>query len=257
MSPWQLVECAQETDEVIDLSALTFTSDGAVKETPPSQEKAANGGSTEKEEGTRVPEITDEQAAAFLKKLTPAMLVELLNKPEAAPQSPDDQKPTDEDKAEDKPIAPVVQLPTAPPAPVAVAASQVDEGKHIDLAQVEMATRVDQLTIQLAQVEAREAAARWENESQSLVRDFGVPPAVVAQVEPLLKGGKHLIELSDGTSVNAGDVVRGVLHTIAKTWGKAVDLSGPIGSAHEAEMDTAAAERKRIHEIARASGVGR
>jgi hypothetical protein len=264
LRPWEAVECSQETDAVLDLSALVFTPDGVTD-----QEKPSTEGTTKKEEGTPVPEITDEQAAAILKRLTPSMLLDLLKtegKPGSAPESKADEDKKDEPKTEDKPVAPVVKLEPKPKAPepkvpaVVAASDDEDDNKHLDLALVEMRTRTDRQAIELAELKAERDAEKWRYEREQLVRDYGLPPAVVALAEPLLKAGKRSVELSDGTSVDAAEVVRSVLHTVAKTYGKAVDLSGPLGTAHdhsEGADDAAAAGRQRILDWATARNFGK
>jgi hypothetical protein len=256
---WSEVVFSDDDGPVTDLSALAFTPDGVTD-----QENPAASGTTKKEEGTPVPVITDEQQAA-LNTLAPlfAELMKNQGSPEGAPQPPADQKPTE-------PVKPTLTAVPAPPAddkkddepvPVAaIAASQdEDDDKHIDLALVELRTARDRQAIELAEIKAERDAEKWRYEREQLVRDYGIPPAVVALAEPLLKGARHSVELSDGTSVDAGDVVRNVLHTVAKTYGKAVDLSGPKGTEHDhsdGAGDAAKADQQRILDWAKARKFG-
>jgi len=60
MKPWEPINCSEETDEVMDLSALTFTPDGDAKED--SANSAITGGETTK--GAPVAQLTEEELAA-------------------------------------------------------------------------------------------------------------------------------------------------------------------------------------------------
>ena len=247
MGRWQAVDCAEETDEVIDLSALTFTPNGDSDRT-----SAITG--EESQEGAPVAQLTEEELAAVraiypvFKKLaeddepTPPTA-----NPEAAPQPP----VFVEAPVVEEPVVEVVEEE-----PVLVAASEED-APAIDLAQVEMATKLDKQAIELAELKAERDEERWTVEAAELVRDYGIPPVIVALCEPLLKGSKHVVELSDG-SVDAGKVLRDVLHNVAKTYGRRVDLSGPIGSSVElAAADAEKAERDAFLTSQRLAGFGK
>lgn len=262
---WSEVAFSDEDGPVTDLSSVAFS------EIPPVQENP------KKEEGTPVPEITDEQAAAILAKLTPSKLLELLKDEalEGAPEPPVAKNINIDDKSDasgalaalkktqdaidglDGKQVVVALKPkpdVAPKAPAIAASQDEDDTKHVDLAQVELATKVDRQAIELAELRAERDAEKWRYERESLVRDYGIPPAVVALAEPLLKGGKRSIELADGTSVDAGEVVRNLLKSVAKTYGKAVDLSGPKGTEHdfsEGADDAAKADQERLFALAR------
>jgi hypothetical protein len=234
MRPWQPVDCADETDELLDLSALTFTPDGDIKQ---EETSAVSGEETPQKELVDMPPIpADQQEAlkALFKQWQDEEAKADAPSPQVAPQSAEFKE--QETKAEDKADEVVEELEP-------IAASD-DESKSVDLAQVELATKLDKAAIELAELRAERDAERWENESQSLVRDYGITPAIVKLAEPLLKGSKRTVELSDGSSVDAGEIVRGVLHTVAKTYGKAVDLSGPVGTVHEVAASNAEQEER-------------
>lgn len=255
LAPWQAVQCADETEgRVIDLSALVFTADGsAVAPNPPASVTPgagvdpADSGDTEETVAT----FTDEQIAKLLTLIegggtdsaADVQVPPIEVKPPVVADA-DVSAEADEDVEVEQAIA---------------AATGADEGKVVDLAVVELRTIADRQALELAEIKAERDTEKWNYESEQLVRDFGIPPAIVALAEPLLKGSKHVVELSQGTSVDAGNVVRSILATVAKTYGKRVDLSGPLGSAHEADgtEDEAAAARKRIHDDARARGFGK
>lgn len=252
MKPWQAIDCAEETDEVIDLSALTFTPDGDAKED--SKTPASNGVRTQEEGAAPVAQLTEEELAA-VRAIYP-VFKKLAEDDEPTP-------PTANTEAAPQPPvfveAPVVEEPVVEVVeeePVLVAASEED-APAIDLAQVEMATRLDRQAIELAELKAERDDEKWKYESEQLVRDFGIPPAIVSLCEPLLKGSKHTVELSDG-SVDAGNILRQVLETVAKTYGRRVDLSGPIGSSVElAAADAEKAERDAFLSAQRAAGFGK
>lgn len=235
MRPWEPVECSQETDAVIDLSALTFTPEGDIKQ---EQASAESGEETPGKELVDMPPLSQEQQDT-LKTLFTQWQEEAsaasTETPETAPQPPVFQE------------VEVVEAPEAAQESEqleAIAASEESSDGAVELAEIELATKVDRLEIQLAEVKAREDAANWKLEFSALVSEKGLSPAIVNLAEPLLKGSKHTVELSEGTTVDAGQVMRTVLDAVAKTYGKAVDLSAPVGSAHDgAAGDTEAQER--------------
>lgn len=260
MKSWEPIECSEETADVIDLSALVFTADGtAVAPTAP----ASPGGVQPTPEESPVTALNEEELAA-VRSIFP--LLQKIVQPEGE---------VSETKPDDKPAATVTPI-VAPAKPVveqkpaegadedaaaeqAIAAATGDgEGKVVDLALVELRTTADRQAIELAEIKADRDNQRWNYEREQLVRDYGIFPAIVALAEPLLKGAKHVVELSGGGSVDAGEVMRSVLHTVAKTYGKGVDLSGPTGTALEADGEAEKkAERDRIHASARAAGFGK
>lgn len=255
LAPWAAVECSQETVEVIDLSALSFTASGGQQNTP---DPSASPGEVNQKETTPVaPQLTDEELTA-VRAIFP-VIQKLAQSDEGAG-----------DDASDTPEAPtanVTELPAPSGTPTdaevdsqvdeAIAAAQPDTDNAVELAQIEMRSQMDRMAIELAEVRSREDAARWAYESEQLVRDYGIPPAIVTLAEPLLRGSKHVVELAQGNTVDAGQVLRTVLHTVAKTYGKRVDLSAAVGTSRDIEeSDAMAADRKRIHESARAAGFG-
>jgi hypothetical protein len=255
MGRWQPVDCAEETDEVIDLSALTFTPDGDAKQEiqTPAAPSGVSEVSTDQEGGPMVP-ISDEMKV-HLEALRP-LFAELDKKPEpeavkaeVAPQSP---------AFVEAPVASEVEPEVVKvEEPVLVSAAEDNTDNSVELALVEMRTVSDRQAIELAELKAERDAREWKHESASLVRDYGIPPAIVSLCEPLLKGSKHVVELSEG-SVDAGDILRQVLTTVAKTYGRRVDLSGPIGTSQElSASDLEATERSEFLARQHAAGFGK
>jgi hypothetical protein len=252
---WEPVECSEETESVLDLSILVFTPDGDAQQEnqTPAASSGASEVSTDQEGGQMVP-ISDEMKV-HLEALRP-LFAELDKKPEpeavkveVAPQSP---------AFVEAPVAPEVESPVVKvEEPVLVSAAQEEADNSVELALVEMRTVSDRQAVELAELKAERDAREWKHESASLVRDYGIPPAIVSLCEPLLKGSKHVVELSDG-SIDAGDILRQVLTTVAKTYGRRVDLSGPIGTSQElTASDLEATERSEFLRAQHAAGFGK
>lgn len=273
MGRWEPIACAQETDEVIDLSALTFTPEPGPRGTTvhhlhidgqkireltnESVAKAINqltgavspqatqtptehGGAGE--EGAPVASLTDEEAAA-LRAVFP-IFKKFVEDDEGAPSTKVDTPPAPP-KFEEPPKVeePTEDAPTENRVPEPIAASDDGVGAQaLELAQIEMRGQLDAAAVELATIKAEREAERWAVEAAELVRDYGIPPAIVSMAEPLLKG-KRVVELSEG-SVDASEVLRSVLHTVAKTYGRKVDLSGPRGTAHDLSQGDAEVEER-------------
>jgi hypothetical protein len=268
MGRWEPIACAQETDEVIDLSALAFEAPlGPFGHTVTTKHHI-------RIDGQRIRELADKRVNQAIDQLTGAVSPQATKTPVHPDGAGEEGAPvaslTEEETAALRAVFPIFQKfvqedegsPTkveAPPAPVKFEAPKVEEPKveapaegapaeerkpeplaaaqdgvgtqALELAQVEMRTKLDAAAVELATIKAERAQERWAVEAAGLVRDYGIPPAIVAMAEPLLKGN-HVVELSEG-SVDASEVLRNVLHTVAKTYGRQVDLSGPRGTAHD------------------------
>lgn len=273
MAPWQAVACADESEgRVLDLSALVFTA-GA-----PDPERTApiEPGGTETREDGRMPDLTTEEKAALS-----AILAKLAGDGGSAPAAPAPTAPTGAAPAgPTQPVAPLTVVPNPPAAPateapgaqftpeelVAMAAatppaggSVAPAGTELPIAAsdedgaaraVELATlrlEHDASAVELAHVRNELAEARWLRERQELTERLGLPPALVALAEPVLRGTGNAVELSQGAPTEplraqreqAGRVMREVLAAMATTYGRLIDLSGPIGSAQDVGQATA------------------
>ena len=281
MGRWEPIACAQETEQVIDLSALSFseprvtvevTLDGqkiihglerrtaqAVTQLADSASQQATktpahpGGAGE--EGAPVASLTEEETAA-LRAVFP-IFQKFVQEDEGSPtkvDTPPAPVKFEAPKVEEPKEEPPTEAPAEEPKPQLVAAAQDGVGTQaLELAQIEMRTKLDQAAVELATIKAERARERWEVEAAGLVRDYGIPPAIVAMAEPLLKG-QHVVELSEG-SIDASEVLRNVLHTVAKTYGRQVDLSGPRGTAHDlSQGDAEVQEREAFLAARRAEG---
>lgn len=276
MGRWEPISCAQETDEVIDLSALAFEAplgpfgqtvttkhhiridgqlvreladkrvDEAISKLTGAVSPQATQTPTEHggagEEGAPVASLTDEEAAA-LRAVFPIFKKFVADDDEGSPTKVE--APPAPVKFEEPPKVdePTEDAPTEDRVPEPVAASQDGVGAQaLELAQIEMRGQLDAAAVELATIKAEREAERWAVEAAELVRDYGIPPAIVSMAEPLLKG-RRVVELSEG-SVDASEVLRNVLHTVAKTYGRKVDLSGPRGTAHDLSQGDAEVEER-------------
>lgn len=93
--------------------------------------------------------------------------------------------------------------------------------------------------------------SKWANERVALMRNLGLPPAVLDMAKPLLKGDGHILEFSNGDKVDAGKVMRDVLQEVGKL-AKLLDLSNEIGSSVEADPDTSAEASAKRDETTKA-----
>lgn len=271
MKPWQAIECAEETSDVIDLSELVFkprdpsripvattwpaTSTTTTNTTNPrvflegrevglpvlelsgatpqaTQTPTRPGGGAEK--GAPVAQLNEEELAAVRAALP--IFIKAVEDAETPPVKAD--TPAEPAKFVEPPTAETAPepAPEKAPEPELVAAAD-DTTNAVELALIEQRTQMDRMAIELAEAKAREDAKDWAHESAELVRDYGIPPAIVQMAEPLLKGRGHTVELAEGNTVDAGQVLRSILATVAKTYGRKVDLSGPVGTAHEMDAE--------------------
>jgi hypothetical protein len=87
-------------------------------------------------------------------------------------------------------------------------------------------------------------AANYEKERDQLVRATGLPPSIIDLARPVLEGSRNVVELSNGSSVDAGEVVRKVLAAVGEKV-QLLDLSAAIGTDEPTDEDKVAAERRR------------
>lgn len=97
---------------------------------------------------------------------------------------------------------------------------------------------------QLGAVQARLDDEAFTNERNVFANQFGIPPAIVDLARPLLEGAGHVVELSGGDEIDAGQVMRTVLTEIGKQI-KLLDLSAVIGSGLEPDEEREEAEQAR------------
>jgi hypothetical protein len=84
---------------------------------------------------------------------------------------------------------------------------------------------------ELAMVTARLKESDYLAERDRLFNKFGIPPRITDFARPLLEGAGHVVEMSNGRSADAGQIVRKVMTEMAQIGGLA-DLSGAeLGSS--------------------------
>lgn len=95
------------------------------------------------------------------------------------------------------------------------------------LGDVELANyRVAETERQLAVLQRAHDTQAFENEKLRLTR-LGVPPYITELARPLLEGTGHVIEMANGQGVDAGLVLRRVLHEFGKVTGE-LGLDAPV-----------------------------
>jgi hypothetical protein len=159
-------------------------------------------------------------------------------KPVTDPGGPDDEQPAAADlDAELEALLNDALADDKTPAPVGGPELSAESRQAIELANA----RSEQIANENAAIRDELDASRFEAEKQVLLSK-GVPPVMVDLAMPLLLGKSHLIELSNSTKVDAGEIVRGLLKEAEGT----VDLSGettpapnsPAGDKTGALLDT-------------------
>jgi hypothetical protein len=130
--------------------------------------------------------------------------------------------------------------PAADQQPEPAAALSADERMAIELAQA----TADESHRQLGIINAQLDRERWQNERRKLT-GAGCPPYIADLAQPLLEGAAHTVDLANGDTVDAGQIVRKILGEYAKITtqlGIDVELGSPMdepgdGSAAEARND--------------------
>lgn len=219
--------------QVIDLTAPP--------EAPMQQETPdpANPGGDTKEGAAPVASLTDEQTNALLK------LLESGGNTSAAETKTDDTKPDAGDSEESFTDAELDAM-AEPVKPVdeSIAAS-ADRDEALDLANA----RIDAQQVELSRLRTERDDERFKAEKDELTRTFGIPADVVDLARPLLHGTGHTLDLSAG-QVDAGQVLRKVLHELGRRYAKALDLGTEYGTA-DAEGDAERRKRENEEFIAR------
>ncbi len=199
LSPWEPVDLAVDGDEVpvIDLSNYDF----------------AEAEQTEKE--GIMPNETPKDAP--LSAAENARLRELLANLEEADQGADDGyvMPSDEELAE---MAAALFEDEG-----ANQEEQVTVGLSDDTAAIELAAQVDAQAIELSRLRNERDVERYNGLVRTLAEDYGIPPRITELAKHLLTG-THVVELSSGGKVDAGETVLKVLKAIGEQ-AKLIDLS--------------------------------
>lgn len=239
MGGWEAVAAANDAEVTFDLSGETFT----------------------REEPGGMPELTDEQQTrlAALLNIDPERLAALADRvdPDAVAQLDGDGNPSAEDAeldeiareidamSDEELAALEAQLEAeeagAEPEPVTAGALSTDDAMAIELAQAQGEENARQLEVITAQLDRE----RWSNERGRLVA-AGTPPFIADLAAPLLEGAGHVVDLANGKSVDAGQIVRKILTEYAKL-GEQLGIGVELGSAMDEPADaTGETERDEI-----------
>jgi hypothetical protein len=225
MSPWQPVDLAADGVPVIDLTSYDF----------------ADGGETADDSNTEETTMADSPASPFTAEqeaALKAMLADIIKPTEApAPAEGEYVAPSDEELER---IAAELLEDAEEPEPAGAALS-VDDGEA-----VELAARLDAQAIELAQMRAERDAERYARLADSLTKDHGIPPEIIAMAKPVLHGS-HPVELSNGSTVDAADVLRKVMVALSDHT-RLVDLSR--STAYDKGADEAAQDMTKARQDA-------
>jgi hypothetical protein len=242
MGGWEAVAAANDAEVTYDLSGETFT-----REEP------------------GMPELTDEQQAklARLLDLDPDKLGALTAIDPAALAAAGGSVPPAGDEPGEDDIAAMIDAMTdeelaaweasleaeaAEPAPAPAAAGlSAEAAMALELAQATGDENARQLSVITAELDRE----RWSGERARLLAG-GVPPVIADLAQPLLEGAGHVVDLSGGKTVDAGQIMRAVLGEYSKI-GQQLGIGVELGTAaDEPDGDGAAAATAREELVTRA-----
>lgn len=225
LGPWRTVEAANGITMTIDLSGLSFAGD--------------DGGST-------MPDIPDalkarlDQIAALpdsqWQQLITGLSAPGLTPEELAALGIGDSRDGNDDPSDEDLAALVASLPDEDLAALEMeyqqelAGAGAATGLSVEAVQaIELAQQTGAEALrQLGDVNAELDQQRFATERRRFY-DMGVPAPVLKEFAPLLQGTGHVIEMSNGETVDAGAVVRRGLAEYARM-AQLLDLSGEQGS---------------------------
>ena len=130
-------------------------------------------------------------------------------------------------------------------------------------AQINLAnSRAEETSLELARVTQALNRAAFEKERDWYSREYGIPPRITDLARPVLEGEGHVVELSNGSSVDAGAIVRKVLKEVGQTV-RMLDLSGELGTPldfsadaeRQAEEKAAQDRAELVSEFRRRTGI--
>jgi hypothetical protein len=242
MKPWERVELANDdVDHVLDLTDLTVARPGATTH-----------------EGTDMPKLADSFSDEEIAQLR-TLLTDVAGKDTkdtsvqdatpAAPATKDSKAPDTQDTQDAEYVVPsdaeLERIACALfPEETADDAGKAKVDATADNPQaVELANRLSLIEAENARLRGAADIAAYEKLRDDLARDSGIPPAITDLAKPLLTGA-HMIELSGGTKVNAGEVIHKVLVAIGEQV-RMLDLSGPAVFDQSATDAAAAADKER------------
>lgn len=271
LRPWQAVEAANDDGDVLDLTDAKYSAPPTTAvASPPGMNVAglgggggggsttvtftADGGKPESQQQDPTGTPTEEHTMAFTADQE-ARLAKLLDLPDdkfdamlATAEAEPEPEPAADELSDEELQALIASLPDADepaaetepeaePAPEGdkepVGASLTAEAQAaIDLAN----SRAEETSLELARVTTALNRAAFEKERDHYSREYGIPPRITDLARPVLEGEGHVVELSNGNSVDAGAIVRKVLSEVGKTV-RMLDLSGELGSPLDGGRD--------------------
>lgn len=201
---WQAVDASNDVSMTIDLSSMQFAGEA---------------------EGEGMPDFTEQQRARLAKLLdvdeaTWEQVIAGLTAPEL---SPEELAQLGDDSGSELTDAELAELEAA--------ALELDQMGLLDepepagaglsnnamLALELTNARAADTEAQLAGITAQLDEQRWASERRHLTHDLSIPAHIVDEAKPLLLGSGHAVELSNGTQVDAGSIMRKVLEGVGKT----------------------------------------
>ena len=271
LGAWQAIEAASPApDEVIDLSASQFAGgDGAEHAAPPEPSQSMPASAAQESSGRTddaMPELdglTDEQKARLAQLLelpddqldaladgglvlTPDELLALTGSADGPSDDEDDEDDvaaeisamTDEEFAAMQAAFEAEQHQEEP-----VAAGMSAEAQFsIDLA----VARQEETARELAVITARMREGDYQAEKRKLA-DLGVPPFITELARPLLEGNGRVVEMANGATADAGQIMRKVLTEYAQQ-AKLLDLDVELGSPMDEPEDAGREQRDASRE---------
>jgi hypothetical protein len=266
LGAWEAIEAASPVpDEVIDLSASTFAGEAAPAASPapllskPDPAEAPPEGTDgmpdldaltaeQKARLTALLELPDEQLDALAAGglvLTPDELLALTGSAEDGDSTGNTDEPGEPEAGSEDDLAMQIAAMTDEEfaamqeafaaeqhqeEPVAAALS-AEAQFAIDLA----TARADETARELSVITARMREGDYQAEKRKLA-DLGVPPFITELARPLLEGAGRVVELSNGKTADAGQIMRKVLTEYARQ-ARLLDLDVELGSPMDEPED--------------------
>lgn len=238
LGDWARADLSAETTEVIDLSGPDSPDVPAAGVDSPAEPGGPNP-DKEKEAGLMPAPapLTDDELATLRALLA---RVDTTDQPDPAPADEPDAVLDDTDEILDEVDEPEL---------VAAAAEQTEA---LSLANA----RLDAQQVELAALRHERDQERYTRERDELAREFGIPPRITDLCARWLTGTRT-VQLSSGESADPGADIRRLLREMGAIT-RLLDLSGPVGSAHELSAASAEqAERAAFIDQARNAGFAR
>jgi len=247
MRPWEAVEAANADDgQVIDLTSYDYAAqddpDPAAADpviTHPEKEQSMPLNADQEARLSKLLDLPEDQFAALI---APAAPVE----PDGTEDDDPDEQITDADLQklidglpDDAPADPVTPEPVLATAGADLANDARDA---LELAN----SQIEELRREQSATRAQLDRATYEKERDYFQRSLGVPARITDLARPVLEGSGRVVELSNGSSVDAGAIVRKLIGEFGKTM-QALGMSVELGNAEGAD-DTAGADERAAEE---------